>query len=246
MRNSRSWDAVGVGAGALLIAWMLWPAFRVSASGIMQSAYQLVQDEGVSVTRRNTLNFTGGGITCADSGGKTACDVPAAPAGGYATVQDDGSALTQRQTINFIGGGVTCVDNGGASKTDCTIPGATANQAIRAFGGSFDGGGSALTAGGVTYFTVPFACTISAWNITVDGGTATVDIWKIATGTAIPTNTNSITAAATPAISSGTAIHSTTLTGWTTSVAANDIVGIALEAVATATTVNLTVQCDAT
>jgi hypothetical protein len=115
---------------------------------------------------------------------------------------------------------------------------------VRSLGWSFDGGGATLTAGATGYFTVPFACTIAAWNIVVDAGTATVDVWKIATGTAIPTISNTITASATPAISTGTAIHSTTLTGWTVSVSTNDIIGINLKVVSTATFVNLTLQCN--
>jgi len=115
----------------------------------------------------------------------------------------------------------------------------------RSFGTTFgDTTGSALTSGSVVYFTVPYACTISAWNITADAGTVTFDIWKIATGTAIPTVTNTITASALPALASGTAIHSTILTGWTTSVSANDIFGIQLKTVATAKYVELDVQCD--
>jgi hypothetical protein len=90
----------------------------------------------------------------------------------------------------------------------------------------------------------PHTCTIAAWNITVNAGTATFDIWKIATGTAIPTSSNSITASAQPAISTGTAIHSTTLTGWTTSVSANDIVAIQLKTVATATFASMVVECN--
>jgi hypothetical protein len=127
--------------------------------------------------------------------------------------------------------------------TTCTL-GSSCSPAKHSFGASFDGGGSALTSGKTTYFTVPYACTISAWNIAVDAGTATIDIWKIGTGTAIPTITNTIVAMAAPAISTGTAIHSTTLTGWTTSVTANDIFGINLEAVATAKFVNIIVECD--
>jgi hypothetical protein len=119
------------------------------------------------------------------------------------------------------------------------------NAKVRSFGTTFgDTGGSALTAGSIVYFTVPYTCTISAWNATVDAGTVTFDVWKIATGTAIPTVTNTITASALPAISTGTAIHSTTLTSWTTSVAANDIVGIQLKTVATAKYAELDVECD--
>ncbi len=119
------------------------------------------------------------------------------------------------------------------------------NVRVRSFGTTFgDTTGSALTSGSIVYFTIPYACTISAWNITVDAGTVTFDIWKIATGTAIPTVTNTITASALPALSTGTALHSTTLTSWTTSVTANDIVGIQLKTVATAKYAELDVECD--
>jgi hypothetical protein len=116
---------------------------------------------------------------------------------------------------------------------------------IRDFGTTFgDTTGVALSSGSVVYFTVPYACTIKAWNMAVDAGTATIDIWKIATGTAIPTVTNTITASALPAIASGTALHSTTLTAWTTAVAANDIFGFQLKTVATAKFVEIDVQCN--
>ena len=89
---------------------------------------------------------------------------------------------------------------------------------------------------------LPFACTISAWNMTVDSGTATVDVWKIATGTAVPTIANTITAAVRHF--NGTAKHSTTLTGWLTAVTANDIFGFYLSAVSSATSVSITIECD--
>ncbi len=119
------------------------------------------------------------------------------------------------------------------------------NTKIRSFGTTFgDTTASALTAGSIVYFTIPYTCTLSAWNIAVDAGTVTFDVWKIATGTAIPTVSNTITAAALPALASGTAKHSTTLTGWTTAVAANDIVGIQLKTVATAKYAEIDLECD--
>jgi hypothetical protein len=178
----------------------LFPPVRAFASGITQSAYNIIENAGSALTQRTTLNFTGSGVSCSDSAPVTVCNIP--------------------------GGGTT-------------------NQSIRSIGGGFDGGGSALSSGGVTYFTVPFACTIQAWNITVDTGTITFDVWKVASGTAIPTVSNSITASALPAISTGTAIHSTTLTGWTTSVSANDIFGIDINAVSSATKASLVLQCNA-
>jgi hypothetical protein len=114
---------------------------------------------------------------------------------------------------------------------------------VHGIGATFDGAGSALTTGTKSYVTAPYACTVSAWNMTVDTGTATIDVWKIATGTAVPTVSNTITASALPAIASGTALHSTTLTGWTTSVSANDIFAFNVNAVASATRASVVLQC---
>jgi hypothetical protein len=123
---------------------------------------------------------------------------------------------------------------------------ATGSAPVRAIGAGFDGAGSALTAGSTatTYFTVPYGCTIQAWNITVDTGTISFDVWKIASGTAIPTVSNSILSGGFLSISSGTALHSTTLTDFTTTtVTANDIFGINIEAVSSATKASLVLQC---
>ncbi len=135
---------------------------------------------------------------------------------------------------------------GSCTTTVANVAGtAAATIKIRSFGTTFgDTTGSTLSSGSVVYLTVPYACTIAAWNISVDAGTGTVDIWKIATGTAVPTVSNTITASALPAISTGTSIHSTTLTGWTTSVAANDIFGFQLNTVATSKFLEIDVQCN--
>jgi hypothetical protein len=172
------------------------------------------------------------------------------PAGAVATdrlywkLLADTTALTGGATFDLIslefkiggdGGGGTV---GATGATGATGPAATFN-----IGAAFDGGGSALTTGTKVYFTWASACTISAWNATVDTGTITFDIWKIATGTAIPTITNTIVASSSPAISTGTAKHSTTLTSWTTTVSANDIFAFNISAVASATRASLVLQC---
>lgn len=139
----------------------------------------------------------------------------------------------------------TGLSSGGSVSLGSSItPAVSLNTRSRAVGAGFDGSGSALTSGKVVYFSVPFACTISAWDIAVDAGTITFDVWKISTGTAIPTVTNTITASALPALSTGTNLHSTTLTGWTTTVTANDIFGIDINTVATATKATLILECD--
>ena len=110
-------------------------------------------------------------------------------------------------------------------------------------GYAFDGGGSALTTGNSPVITVPFACTLNAWNATVDTGTITFEVWKKATGTAVPTISDVINTSGV-GISVNTAIHSTTLTDFTTTaVAANDMVIIAITAVASATKASLVLGC---
>jgi hypothetical protein len=157
------------------------------------------------------------------------------------------SAPASGKTIWYTKSGSLCSENPSASEVCISSSGPTSNQNIRSWGGSFDGGGSALSSGKTTYVTVPFACTIAAYNILVDTGTASFDVWKVATGTAIPTVANTILSGGFLAISSGTALHSTTLTDFTTTtVSANDIVGINLEAVSGATFAQLVVQCNAT
>jgi hypothetical protein len=133
----------------------------------------------------------------------------------------------------------TCF-SGSTSITNCTIP----------RGISFTIGdpsaSSALTSGSTTtdYVTVPFGCTISAYNLAIDTGTITVKFWKIATGSAIPTSSNSISTSGV-SISSGTAIHSTTTSDFTTTtVSANDIMAMTVTAVASAHFVNGVLQCD--
>ncbi len=119
----------------------------------------------------------------------------------------------------------------------------SATTVVHSFGATFDGGGSAITANKTQYFTVPYACTIQAWNATVDTGTITFKLWKIATGTAIPTVSNVINTSGV-GISSNTAIHSTTLSDFTTTtVTANDIVAVTVTAVSGATLASLVIQC---
>ena len=99
-----------------------------------------------------------------------------------------------------------------------------------------DGGGSAVSTGKVKGFTtIRQAGTITAWNIAVDTGTCTIKVWKVATGTAVPTVSDSINTSGV-SISTGTYIRSTTLTDFTTtSVAVNDIIAYEITAVSGAT-----------
>jgi hypothetical protein len=236
---------------AIASAAFLLSLCALFGSGVTIPGYSIIQQSGSSLTARNTLNFAGAGVSCVDSGGKTVCTISGAATPFYQTVDDEGTPLTQRAALNFIGAGVTCSDNAGLGTTDCNIPSGapSSNQNIRSFGGSFDGGGSALTVGAVAYVTVPFACTIAGYGLTLaPSGTISFDVWKIPTGTAIPTVANTIISGSSYlSISSGTAVFSTSTAAFTTTtVAAKDILAFEVQAVGTATQASIVIQCNAT
>jgi len=129
---------------------------------------------------------------------------------------------------------------------DASFTIAQKSQLVRSIGAVFTNNGSGVSTANSAPFVWPLACTISAWNISVaPSGTATVAVWKIAAGTAIPTVANSINTSGV-SLASGTSIRSTTLSDFTTlAVAANDIFIISLTAVGgSPTAVNFSVECD--
>lgn len=79
-----------------------------------------IQDEGISLTDRATLNFTGTGVTVIDTGTKTEVQIPSS--GGH-IIEDESISLTQRSTLNFVGSGVTVTDTG--TKTQVSISGSS-------------------------------------------------------------------------------------------------------------------------
>jgi len=122
---------------------------------------------------------------------------------------------------------------GPSGATGASGPSGAAGPAFVNPGATFVNAGNTLTSGPVTYKAASSACTIVSYNIWADTGTVSFDVWKIATGTALPTVSNTIISGSSYlALSSGTNIDSTTLTSLTTtSVAAKDIFGFKLQAV---------------
>jgi hypothetical protein len=103
-----------------------------------------------------------------------------------------------------------------------------------------DGGGSAITTGVKGGLHVPFACTITeVVTLALDNltGSIVVDIWKDSYANHPPTVADTITAAAKPTISAATKAKDSTLTGWTTSVSADDILFFNVDSAATLTRV---------
>lgn len=115
-----------------------------------------------------------------------------------------------------------------------------ADLPIGSIGITIDGGGSAITTGQKGYVSIPYACTINSATILLDqSGSIVIDVWKDAYANYPPTVADTITAAAKPTVSGAVKSQDTTLTGWTTSVSAGDVIGFNVDSITTATRATL-------
>jgi hypothetical protein len=87
-----------------------------------------------------------------------------------------------------------------------------------------DGGDNIISIGVSGDVLMPFDCTILEVTLLADQtGSIVVDIWKDVYSNFPPSNADSITAEAVPTISSSNKYKDATLTDWTTSISAGDI-----------------------
>jgi hypothetical protein len=112
-----------------------------------------------------------------------------------------------------------------------------------------DGGGSTITTGMKGYLQVNQALTILANTLLADqSGSAVVNVWKTTyasfdAGATHPVAADKITASAPPTITSATKSTDTTLTGWTTSISAGDILAFNVDSVTSCQRVTLCLKC---
>jgi hypothetical protein len=117
----------------------------------------------------------------------------------------------------FTSAGRALVDDANAAAQRVTL-----GVSVAGIHATINGGGSAITAGKRGQVTVPFACTITGWTAIADAsGSISVQLNK-STYANFPT-TSSIVASAPIALSS-VQKNTGSPTGWTTSVAAGDVV----------------------
>jgi hypothetical protein len=110
-----------------------------------------------------------------------------------------------------------------------------------------DGGGSAITTGFKGVLEVPFGCTINRVTTLADqSGSIVVDIWKDTYANYPPVVADTITASAKPTLSSAIKAQDSTLTGWTTSIAAGDILGFNVDSITTCTRVTISLRVSKT
>ena len=106
-----------------------------------------------------------------------------------------------------------------------------------------DGGGSVIETGIKGALEIPFACTINRVTLLADqSGSIVIDIWKQAYADYPPENAQSITASAVPTITTAVKSQDSTLTGWTTAIAAGDCLMFNVDSITTCTWVTLSLK----
>lgn len=99
-----------------------------------------------------------------------------------------------------------------------------------------DGGGSVITPGIKGDVRIPVAMTITGVRLYADAtGSAVVDIWKDTYANFPATVADSITASAKPTLSTANKYEDTTLTGWTKSLSAGDVLRFNVDSASTIT-----------
>lgn len=106
-----------------------------------------------------------------------------------------------------------------------------------------DGGGSVITTGQKGHLEIPFACVIQRVTTLADqSGSIVVDIWKDTYANFPPTVADTITASAKPTLATAQKAQDATLTGWTTTIAAGDILAYNVDSITTCTRVVISLK----
>lgn len=196
-------------------------------------------------------NITGnaGTVTVADAGGDTTTWVllGTSQTGSLAPATDAG--LTFNATTNNLSadGGFTgnLTGNADTVTTNANLTGAvtsTGNATTQT--GSIQliigNGTDVISTGVVGDIIVPFGCTITGWDIlSTTSGSIVVDVWNDTYANFPPTVADTIAGSEKPTLSTAVKNQDTSLTTWTTSVTAQDILRFNVDSVTTCTQVTL-------
>lgn len=208
---------------------------KFTANGLEGRTYSEVKtDLSLDNVENTALSTWGGSSNIVTVGTVTSGNVDAVVTD--ATTSTKGKASFSSDNFAVSSGAVTIKD-GGVNGAELAT-----NTKIRSFGITIDGGGSAITTGVKGYISIPFSGTITQWDIFADqSGSIVVDVWKDTYANFPPTVADTIAAAAKPTLSTAQKNQDATLTGWTTTVTAGDVIGFNVDSASTVTRVTIVI-----
>lgn len=218
----------GKALGTATLAW----ADLFGASGFV---FNLANGDWIATHTTGILTVGTGDLRVSNAGTNSASVVTVGGSQSLTNKTLNGLTVTTTTgTLTVTGAAVLTV-------TDTTT--VSANQRISTITIIIDGGGAAITTGVKADLEIPFAATITQWTLLADqSGSIVVDVWKDTYANYPPTNADSITASAKPTISAATKGQSSTLTGWTTSIAAGDTLRFNVDSASTITRATLSLR----
>ena len=148
-------------------------------------------------------------------------------------ITSNGSNTLLNPSVNFAAGSNVALSAASNTITITSILGGTAPVRVVEF--VIDGGGSAITTGIKGDVEVPFAWSdiVSARLFADQSGSIVINVWKDIYANFPPDVSDKITASAPPTISSATKSQDTTLTGWTKTGSAGDVLRFNVDSAST-------------
>ena len=120
---------------------------------------------------------------------------------------------------------------------------ASGTTATGSFGITIDGGGSAITSGVQGYVEVPYSGVITSWTLIADQvGDCVIDVWKDTYANYPPTIADTIAGSEKPTLSSSIKNQDNSLSTWTTTVNAGDIIAFNVDSASVVTRVTLSIK----
>ncbi len=214
----------------------------------------LITGLGTLATQSGTFSGTSSGTNTGDQTITLTGDVTGSGTGSFAaTIANDAVSYAKMQNVSAASKLLGRGDSGAGDPQEITIGSglamtgttlsASGASATGAFGITIDGGGSAITTGLKGFVRVPFNCTITGWDLYADQtGSIVIDVWKDTYTNFPPIAGDSIAGTEKPTLSSAQKNQDTSLSSWTTSVTAGDVVAFNVDSVSTVTRVNLSIN----
>ena len=218
-----------------------WESYTDATGGGAPALHASTHSDAATdpVTVTNLAGYPGGTGTFLRADATFAAATAAAHASTHSDAASD--PVTVTNLAGYPGGATTFL------RDDATFAAPVIPARIGSIGMLIDGAGAVITTGVKGYLEVPFGCTIQAVTLLADvSGSIVIDIWKDTYANYQPVVGDSITAAAKPTISAALKSQDTTLTGWTTTITAGDILAFNVDSASTVTRVTLVLKVQAT